>query len=155
MDSIANADISGFYSFFFKNIDPLIALWGAYLGFFDQTSAVTALAPNSKYDPDQIFLFHQSGGLALAMAFLSAAIPRQSNSVATWRILQFSLFLSDLAGVGGVVCALATQGRLAPALWTSDDVACGGTYLFLTLVRVFFLISTGGGIGAGRALKEK
>ncbi|KAF5566674.1 beta-mannosidase mndA [Fusarium phyllophilum] len=115
-----------FYAFFFKWIDPIIALGGAYLNFVDPIGAVTSMAPNSKYDPDQVFLFHQSGGLALAVAFLSAAIPRYSKDITVWRILQFSLLLSDLAGISGVGFAMARQGRLGGS-WTSDDWGCGGS----------------------------
>ncbi|KAF5592501.1 GMP synthase [Fusarium pseudocircinatum] len=115
-----------FYTFFFEWIDPIIALGGAYLNFIDPIGAVTSMAPNSKYDPDQVFLFHQSGGLALAVAFLSAAIPRYSKDITVWRILQFSLLLSDLAGISGVGFAMARQGRLG-GTWTSDDWGCGGS----------------------------
>ncbi|KAF5585428.1 beta-mannosidase mndA [Fusarium subglutinans] len=123
-----------FYAFFFKWIDPIIALGGAYLNFIDPIGAVTSMAPNSRYDPDQVFLFHQSGGLALAVAFLSATIPRYSQDIAVWGILQFSLLLSDLAGISGVGFAMARQGRLGGS-WTSDDWGCGGSYVFLTLER--------------------
>ncbi|KAJ3539053.1 hypothetical protein NM208_g5646 [Fusarium decemcellulare] len=146
---------SKFFTFFFKYVDPVIALGGAYLNFFDQNTAVTGMAPNSRYDPDQVFLFHQSGGLALAVAFLSAAIPRRSNDITTWRILQFSIFLSDLAGMSGAFFALLRQGRLAPTAWTSDDLGAGGTYVFLTLVRVAFLLYTQDGRNAGQFVKEK
>ncbi|CAJ0555475.1 Ff.00g055400.m01.CDS01 [Fusarium sp. VM40] len=132
-----------FYGFFFKWIDPVIALGGACLNFIDPIGAVTSMAPNSKYDPDQVFLFYQSGGLALAVAFLSAAIPRYSKDIAVWRILQFSLLLSDLAGVSGVGIAMARQGRLG-GTWTSDDWGCGGSYIFLTLVRLHFLAISNG-----------
>ncbi|KAI8664626.1 hypothetical protein NCS57_00503900 [Fusarium keratoplasticum] len=140
------ATIPPFYNFFFKYVDPLIALGGAYLNFFDPISAVTGMAPNSKYDPDQVFLFHQSGGLALAVAFISAVLPRHTTNVTTWRIIQFALFLSDLAGLSGIGCALWRQGRFAPANWTSDDIGCGGGYVFLTLVRLHFLLYTSGGV---------
>jgi hypothetical protein len=144
-----------FYTFFFKWIDPIIALGGAYLNFFDPIGAVTSMAPNSKYDSDQVFLFHQSGGLALTVACLSAAIPRYSKDITVWRILQFSLLLSDLAGISGVGFAMARQGRLG-GLWTSDDWGCGVSYVFLTLVRLHFLFLSQGitGMGDSQAVKK-
>ncbi|KAM0547556.1 hypothetical protein ACHAPJ_010300 [Fusarium lateritium] len=145
-----------FYTFFFKWIDPVIALGGAYLNFVDPVGAVTSMAPNSKYDPNQAFLFHQSGGLALAVAFLSAAIPRYSKDITTWRILQFALLLSDLAGISGVGTAMMRQGRLG-GTWTSDDWGCGGSYIFLTLVRLHFLFFTNGasGLSDGQTVKKQ
>ncbi|KAM5386394.1 hypothetical protein ACJZ2D_000357 [Fusarium nematophilum] len=154
MDSTATM-LPAFYGFFFRNIDPLIALWGAYLNFIDPASAVTSMAPNSTHDPNQVFLFHQSGGLALAVAFLSAAIPRRTSDITIWRVLQFSLFLSDMAGLSGIGCALMRQGRWGPATWTSDDIACGGSYLFLTLLRLHFLVCTQGARDASRSVKQK
>lgn len=92
------------------------------------------MAPNSKYDPEQAFLFHRSGGLASVVAFLSAAITRYFKDITVWGILQFSLLLSDLAGISGVGSAMARQGRLG-GTWTSDHWVCGGSYIFLALVR--------------------
>lgn len=143
MDSNNTASVPKFYSFFFKNIDPLIALYGVYLNFVDQEAAVTSMAPNSTYDPHQVFLFHQSGGLALAVSFLSAAIPRYSDDLTVWRVFQFAIFLSDLAGLSGIYNAMARQGRIAPSDWTSDDISCGLSYLFITLVRLLFLVRVG------------
>ncbi|KAL6915481.1 hypothetical protein FSHL1_006932 [Fusarium sambucinum] len=154
--STTNSKIFKFYTFFFKWIDPIIALGGVYLNFIDPNGAVTSMAPNSKYDPDQVFLFHQSGGLALAVAFLSAAIPRYSKDITVWRILQFSLLLSDLAGMSGVGFAMARQGRLT-GIWTSDDWGCGGTYVFLTLLRLNFLVFSYGiaGMSDNQTVKKQ
>ena len=154
--STTDSKIFKFYTFFFMWIDLIIALGGAYLNFIDPNGAVTSMAPNSKYDSDQVFLFHQSGGLALAVAYLSAAIPRYSKDITIWRILQFSLLLSDLAGISGLGSAMARQGRLG-GTWTSDDWGCGGTYVFLTLVRLHFLVLSQGttGMGDSQAVKKQ
>lgn len=147
--------VPGFYSFFFKNLDPLIALYGVYLNFIAPDLAVTAMAPRSQYDPDQVFLFHQSGGLALAVAVLSAVLPRYSKDLGVWKIFQFSLLLSDFAGLSGVYNALARQDRLHPASWTSDDKGCGGTYVAITLIRLLFVLGVGFGTPATGAAKKK
>ncbi|KAI9006184.1 hypothetical protein BC832DRAFT_592272 [Gaertneriomyces semiglobifer] len=140
---MATTTVPMFYSFFFKNLDPLIALYGVYLNFFDPSGAVTSMAPKSVYDPNQVFLFHQSAGLALAVAFISAALPRYTNDVGVWKIFQFGLLLSDFAGLSGVYNAMARQGRLSPETWTDDDKACGGTYVVLTLIRLMFVLGIG------------
>ncbi|ODA79749.1 hypothetical protein RJ55_05343 [Drechmeria coniospora] len=131
------------YVFFFKYLDPLTALYGAYLNFADPTAAVQALAPSSVYDPDQVFLFHQAGGLAIAIAVLTALVPRLSSDLVVWRILQGALLLSDFAGLSGIYFALARQDRLAPARWTADDFGCGSTYLVLTVIRLLFVLGVG------------
>lgn len=131
------------YVFFFKWLDPLTALYGVYLNFAAPQMAVQSMAPNSIYDPNQVFLFHQSGGLALAIAVLTAAIPRYSSDLSVWRILQFALLLSDFAGLSGIYHALERQGRLHPSTWTSDDQGCGGTYVVLTVVRLLFVLGVG------------
>ncbi|KAJ6788364.1 hypothetical protein PWT90_02900 [Aphanocladium album] len=135
--------VPGFYSFFFKNLDPLVALWGVYLNFVDPDAAIKAAAPASSYDQNQIFLFHQAGGLALAVAVVSAVLPRYSQDLGVWRIFQFALFLSDLAGLSGIYHSLANQGRLSPSSWTSDDKGLAGCYVMLTLIRGLFLLGAG------------
>lgn len=137
------ANVPAFYSFFFKNLDPIIALGGVYLNFFDPKSAVTSMAPASTYDPNQVFLFHQTGGFALAIAVMSAAIPRYTNDIGVWRIFQGALLLSDFAGLSGVYNAMARQDRLAPSAWTSDDKGCGGVYVAITVVRLAFMLGLG------------
>ncbi|XWW98738.1 hypothetical protein V2A60_006740 [Cordyceps javanica] len=134
-----------FYTFFFKNLDPLVALWGVYLNFADPDAAVKASAPASTYDPNQVFLFHQAGGLALAVAVVSAVLPRYSQDLGVWRIFQFALFLSDIAGLSGIYNSLASQGRLSPAAWTSDDKGLASSYILLTVVRALFLLGVGFG----------
>ncbi|EGX93267.1 beta-mannosidase mndA [Cordyceps militaris CM01] len=143
--------VPSFYSFFFKNLDPLIALWGVYLNFVDPDAAVKASAPASAYDPRQVFLFHQAGGLALAVAVVSAILPRYSQDLGVWRIVQFALLLSDVAGLSGIYHSLANQGRLGPAAWTSDDKGLAGSYLLLTVVRALFLL----GVGFGKPVAGK
>ncbi|KAM3471446.1 hypothetical protein MY5147_005812 [Beauveria neobassiana] len=135
--------VPGFYSFFFKNLDPLVALWGVYLSFVDPDAAVKASAPASTYDPSQVFLFHQTSGLALAVAVVSAVLPRYTQDLGVWRILQFALILSDIAGLSGIYNSLANQGRLSPTAWTSDDKGLAGSYLVLTVVRALFLLGVG------------
>ncbi len=135
--------VPGFYSFFFKNLDPLVALWGVYLNFADPDAAVKASAPNSTYDSNQVFLFHQAGGLALAIAVISALLPRYSQDLGVWRIFQGALFLSDIAGLSGIYHSLANQGRLSPSSWTSDDKGLAGCYVMLTVVRLLFLVGFG------------
>lgn len=139
------------YSFFFKNLDPLVALWGVYLNFVDPDTAVRASAPASTYDPNQVFLFHQTGGLALAIAVVSALLPRYSQDLGVWRIFQFALLLSDFAGLSGIYNSLANQGRLSPSTWTSDDKGLAGTYAMLTVIRALFLL----GVGFGRPAPAK
>lgn len=143
MATNTTASVPAFYRIFFKYVDPVIALFGVYLNFIDQDAAVKGMAPNSTYDPNTVFLFHQCGGLALAVSFLSAALPRYSDDLTVWKIFQFAIFLSDIAGVSGIYNAMARQGRLAPENWTSDDISTGGVYVLLTILRFLFVVEFG------------
>lgn len=139
------------YTFFFRWLDPLTALYGVYLNFADPDQAVKSMAPASSYDANQVFLFHQAGGLALAVAVLAAVIPRYSKDLNIWRLFQFALLLSDFAGLSGIYFALQRQGRLSPADWTSDDKGCGFTYVGLTVIRLLFVL----GVGFGKPAVKK
>ncbi|KIE00559.1 beta-mannosidase mndA, partial [Metarhizium majus ARSEF 297] len=101
------AAVPTLYTCFFAYADPLIALYGAYLNLLAPEQAVASMAPQSTYDPATVFLFHQAGGLALAVAVMSALVPRVSEDLAVWKVLQFSLLLSDAGGLseGRVLCA--------------------------------------------------
>ncbi|CAH0024746.1 unnamed protein product [Clonostachys rhizophaga] len=132
-----------FYRFFFKNLDPLVAMYGVYLNFFAQEMAVTGPAPNSHYDPDQVFLFFQCGGLALAIAFITAAVHRSTEDLKVWRAVQFALLLADIAALVGIYLSLSTQNRLAPSAWTDDDKGLLGSYIPLTLIRLAFILNVG------------
>lgn len=137
--------VPAFYTLFFSYVDPLIALYGVYLNFVDPSLAVTSTSPTSTYDPKTVFLFHQAGGLALSVAVMSALLPRFSDDLSVWKLFQFSLLLSDFAGLSGVYNALERQGRMEPAKWTGDDYGCGGTYVFITVVRLLFVLGVGFG----------
>ncbi|KAG8422380.1 hypothetical protein J3459_010430 [Metarhizium acridum] len=139
------AAVPTLYTCFFAYVDQLIALYGAYLNFLAPGQAVASMAPLSTYDPATVFLFHQAGGLALAVAVMSALVPRVSEDLAVWKVLQFSLLLSDVGGLSGVYFALQRQGRLEPRLWSADDRAVGGLYLFITAVRLAFVLGVGFG----------
>ncbi|VUC23991.1 unnamed protein product [Clonostachys rosea] len=132
-----------FYRFFFKNLDPLVAMYGVYLNFFAQEMAVNGPAPNSHYDPNQVFLFFQCGGLALAIAFITAAVHRATEDLNVWRAVQFALFLADIAALVGIYLSLSNQNRLAPSAWTSDDKGLLGSYVPLTLIRLAFILNVG------------
>ncbi|CAH0055710.1 unnamed protein product [Clonostachys solani] len=144
-----------FYRFFFKNLDPLVAMYGVYLNFFAQEMAVTGPAPNSHYDPDQVFIFFQCGGLALSIAFITAAIHRATEDLKVWRIIQFAILLADLAALVGIYLSLSTQNRLAPSTWTDDDKGLAGSYTALTLIRLAFILKIGFPQESGSEEKQK
>ncbi|UNI18863.1 Beta-mannosidase [Purpureocillium takamizusanense] len=135
------------YVLFFLYLDPLTALYGAWLHLADPSAAATAMAPRAAHDPAQAFVYRQAGGLALAVAALAAAVPRLSTDLRVWRALQAALLLADAVALSGAYEALRVGGRLtpAPASWTDDDVAVVGSYVGITLVRALFVLGVGFG----------
>ncbi|KAJ6438464.1 hypothetical protein O9K51_09056 [Purpureocillium lavendulum] len=135
------------YVLFFKYMDPLTALYGAWLHLATPAEAARALAPGAAHDPAQAFVYRQAGGLALAVAALAALVPRVSTDLRVWRALQASLLLADAAALSGAYEALRRGGRLWPldvgGRWTDDDVAVVGSYAVITLVRALFVLGVG------------
>ena len=131
-----------FYHYFFGYVDPIIASYGVYLNFLAPQEAVSGLAPRSVYDQNQVFLFHQAGGLAAAVAIVSALLPHVASAdTSVWKVVQLGLLVSDFAGLSGIYHALERQGRLTS--WTGDDAGIAGTYLLLTAIRAAFVLGVG------------
>lgn len=137
------ASVPSFYKFFFKNLDPLIALYGVYLNFFAQETAVTCAAPQSHYDPDQVFLVFQCGGLSLAFASIMASVHRCTDDLSVWRTVQFGILIADVAALGGLYLSLRTQNRPEPPAWTEDHTGLVGMYSVLAFIRLSFLLKLG------------
>ncbi|GJN75357.1 hypothetical protein PLICBS_009456 [Purpureocillium lilacinum] len=142
------------YVLFFLYLDPLTALYGAWLHLATPSVAATAMAPSAAHDPSQAFVYRQAGGLALAVAALAAALPRLSTDLRVWRALQAALLLADAAALSGAYEALRVGGRLgSTSTWTDDDVGVVGSYAVITLVRALFVL--GVGFGAPREEGEE
>lgn len=139
--------IPAFYRVFFTSIDPLIALSGAYLDYFDPETILASAFPRSgsyaKPTPPVTFLLKQAGGSFAMMAFLMIFMLRYTSDIKIWKMFEFGILMTDFTLFFSVFSALRATGRLSVS---SIGLEEWGTLLitgFVTVVRIAFL----GGLG--------
>jgi len=141
-----NPAIPGFYRIFFTWVDPVIALFGAYMSIATPAAMLNAYIPAalSAYDPQQAMIFQQLGGSLLGTAFTSAVLLRYAaGDVGVWRLVQASILIVDAVLGYSIWDGLRSQGRLSLAGMRFEDwgdvVLTGG----VALVRTLFLLRVG------------
>lgn len=135
--------IPTFYRILFTWIDPIVAIWGAYLDFFEPDMVLNSFIPNSARNPDHDLLFQQLGGGMLNIAFVQAILLRYTNDIKIWKIIQAANLIVDIVMMYSLGAALMHQGRLSPADWRGEDWGCLGITGFATIVRIFFVAEVG------------
>ncbi|KAK7188665.1 hypothetical protein DPSP01_013309 [Paraphaeosphaeria sporulosa] len=143
-------EIPACYRIFFTSIDPLIALSGAYMDYFDPETILASAFPRSgsyaKPTPPVTFLLMQAGGSFIMMAFLMVFMLRYTSDVKIWKMFQFGVLVTDFTLFFSLFGALEGTGRLNVGAVRWEE---WGTIIitgFLTLLRLAFL----GGFGFGK-----
>lgn len=139
------------YLLWFKWLDPLICTWTVYMNLFTQDMVLNTFVPNATRNPAHDTLFHQMAGNFAALAILSAALPRMTQDLRLWKLLQFSIFVVDLFGLYTVWWNLSTQGRLELGAWRGDDWGTVLLTVAATVIRGAFLAEVGFGGRVKRA----
>lgn len=149
--------IPAFYRVFFTSIDPLIALSGFYVDFFDPETLITSLFPAShpaaRVTPSHTMILHQLGGSLLMMAFLSAFMLRRTHDVAVWKIFEFGILITDYTLFHSHWVGLGAQNRLAVENIRWEEWGTFAITGFVTVVRILFLAGVGFG-NSGSMLKK-
>ncbi|KAF2166926.1 hypothetical protein M409DRAFT_22978 [Zasmidium cellare ATCC 36951] len=134
-----------FYRVAFLIIDPLIAVWGAYMNIFTPQVTVNAFVPSSlsPYQPLQSFLLHQIAGGLLTCAILDVFLLRQTNELWIWRTQQWAQLAYDVVILGSQAYSWGLQGRLSLAVLRVEDYGSFAITALVGLVRTLFLVGAG------------
>jgi hypothetical protein len=149
--------IPAFYRIFFTSIDPLIALSGAYMDFFDPETILASSFPRTSFyakpTPPVTVLLTQAGGAFLMMAFLMVFMLRYTDDVNLWKMFEFGILVTDLTLFFSLYGALEGQRRLNVGGIRWEEWGTMVITGFVTVVRIAFL----GGLGFGKTkrLREK
>jgi hypothetical protein len=142
--------IPAFYRIFFTSIDPLIALSGAYMDFFDPATILASYFPRSslyaKPTPPITILLTQAGGAFFMMAFLMVFMLRYTSDVKIWKMFEFGILVTDFTLFYSLYGALEGQGRLNVGAIRWEEWGTIAITGFVTVVRIAFL----GGLGFGK-----
>ncbi|KAF2193417.1 hypothetical protein K469DRAFT_550987, partial [Zopfia rhizophila CBS 207.26] len=135
--------ILAFYRIYFTRIDPLIALFSAYLDYFDLDMVLTSVFPKSVSQPDHNMLLHQLGGFMLNYAFLDIFLLPYTKDIKVWKSVEIGILLTDFAFLNSLCVGLSVQGRLAPTAWRWEELGSLAITGSATLARILFLAEVG------------
>ncbi|KAL5319171.1 hypothetical protein ACEPPN_012220 [Leptodophora sp. 'Broadleaf-Isolate-01'] len=146
------ANIPIFYRIFFLYIDPLICLIGVYTYFFDHATFIESGTPHSisatvadtqHLSPLEQFLLPALGSYALCIFGIQILLLHQFHDVKIWRIVMFSILLTDL-GLSYVVYSADPLGFWDVRGWTGGDWTNNGILGAVIAIRTAFLLGIGG-----------
>ncbi len=140
-----------FYRIFFLYIDPLICLLGVYTFFFDHPTYITNGTPHSlsstiqdqNLTPLEKFLLSALGSYALCIFGVQILLLHQFHDVRIWRIVMFSILLTDL-GLLYTVYTVDPSAFWAVRGWTGGDWSNNGILGLVIAIRSAFLLGIGG-----------
>ncbi|KAF2440284.1 hypothetical protein P171DRAFT_435110 [Karstenula rhodostoma CBS 690.94] len=139
--------IPTFYRIFFTSIDPLIALSGAYMDFFDPETILASSFPRASLyaepTPPITVLLRQAGGAFIMMAFLMVFMLRYTEDVKIWKMFELGILVTDFTLFYSLYGALEGQGRLDVGAIRWEEWGTIVITGFVTVVRIAFL----GGLG--------
>lgn len=137
--------IPTFYRISFLIIDPLIAVWGAYMNVFTPSITVDAFVPSSlsPYQPLQSFLLHQIAGGLITCAILDVFLLRKTNELWIWQTQQWAQLAYDMVILSSQVYSWGQQGRLSVGQLRAEDWVSFGITATVGIVRVLFLARIG------------
>ncbi|KAK0124187.1 hypothetical protein ONS95_009169 [Cadophora gregata] len=136
-------EIPAFYRIFFLYIDPLVCLSGIYVLFFDHATYLTSSVPHAipvkTIDPLTRYLLTALGSYCLCIFGIQIFLLRQFLDIKIWRIVMFSILLTDLSLLYGVY-ATDPKGFCDVGGWTSGDWTNNGILLTVIGIRSSFLL---------------
>ncbi|KAK1049831.1 hypothetical protein LTR74_017186 [Friedmanniomyces endolithicus] len=145
---MASQRISPFYRIFFTTVDPLIALTGFISALFFPNFLLSTYSPTATIPPaiETTELLNILAGFYLSVVPLQIFLLRaRPQDLTVWRVLQFSVLITDVAVLGATMTALSAQGRLQPSRWRLEEAGSVALTAGVGLIRIAFLISLGMG----------
>ena len=128
----ASASIPLRYRILLLYMEPIFALGGVFLCFFDPGRYVSTMTRDavSSIDPRTTFIYTELAGGWLHFAFTEAVVLRLVDDLRIWRLLCVGMLMSDLAYCHS--CAEAVGGWMAwldLSKWTTEDWTVTVTYV--------------------------
>ncbi|OIW33040.1 hypothetical protein CONLIGDRAFT_651819 [Coniochaeta ligniaria NRRL 30616] len=147
------ATLPSIYRLTLTTLEPLFALNGALLAFFNPQSYLSTMTRDTAtLTPGTRFLYTELGGAWLYFAFVEAVVLRQFDDLRLWRLLCAAMLLSDVAYCRSVAQAVGGWGQwVVLSDWTAADHAVFWSTAPCALVRVLVVL----GIGARKVPAAK
>lgn len=131
-------------NFYFTVIEPIAALGGVYMCFWQPLRFVTGtISPTHVVLSDvEKALIAQMGGLYGLFTVMGALILRNSRDCGVWRNVAIGCALSDIGHLYGATIVQGLDHALSCWLWTAEDwLNFGSLYAGLALRLAFLLVT--------------
>lgn len=138
----ATATLPALYRITLLYIEPLFALNGAFMVFFQPTKYASLMTRGSApYDAASQHLYTQVGGAWLYFAFIEAVVLRLHDDLCLWQLLCIGMLLSDVAYSWSVVQGLGGwENWVKVGEWCLSDWTLLLSTVPLAVVRVLILL---------------
>jgi len=151
------ASIPLLYRLFCLWIEPVLAIGGTYLCYFDQARFIQGTTPvligraNTALSPLNKLLLTEISGLYAFLALNEALVLRLSNDPNIWRAVEFSMCFSDLAHLWAIY--EGSPAEFVDVLrWRGEDWINIGSLFVGLAIRVAVVL--GVGFGSGQEKKK-
>ncbi|KKY29595.1 putative beta-mannosidase mnda [Diaporthe ampelina] len=133
MPALKKDRIPLFYRIFFTWVDPAISIPSIWAHFATPDFILDTYIPKavSVRNPDHDMLFFHLAGSFMTIAVMSAVLLRYTSDLGVWRIVQAGIVLYDFEILYSTWHFLRKPGRLAPAVWRSED---WGNLVFIAVI---------------------
>lgn len=146
VSATATSTIPLLYRIILLYIEPLFALNGAFMVFFQPAKYADLMTRSSiLYDPSSQHLYTQIGSLWLLFAFNEAVILRLYDDVRLWKLLCVSMLLSDAGHNWSMVQGLGGWSQwVKVGEWEASDWTLFLSTTPLMVVRILVLLQSSG-----------
>ncbi|KAF7909072.1 uncharacterized protein EAE98_010806 [Botrytis deweyae] len=146
--------IHPFYRIFLLYIEPILALSGAYLAYFEPYKFIHGTAPSSLSEnfvslsstltPDPVIQFLSTDIAALYVLFTinEAVVLRLTRDYSVWKTVVFAMLLCDVGHFWGIYKA-DSVGIFNVGEWSTEELINYGILGFGSALRIAFLLGFG------------
>ncbi|KAJ8058745.1 hypothetical protein OCU04_011736 [Sclerotinia nivalis] len=148
--------INPIYRIFLLYIEPVMALGGAYLAYFQPAKFILSTAPSTislpftslttstLLSPDPVIKFLSTDIAALYVLFTinEVVVLRLTRDYSVWKAVVFAMFVCDMGHILGIYEA-DPVGSLNVVGWTTEEQINNGILAFGLILRLAFLLGFG------------
>lgn len=130
------------YRFVFLWFEPLAALGGTFLLWFNPEMILNTMSPMSRFAPDNKVIYDQLAATYALFAYNEAILLRSTNDLRVWRTVVIGILLCDAMHM---YASWAVLGSVfwSPGAWRWEDWVNLGSLWGQGAVRVAFLAGVG------------
>ncbi|KAL7787141.1 hypothetical protein V8C37DRAFT_390763 [Trichoderma ceciliae] len=131
------------YRALFLYVEPVEALFGAWLLHFRPVTFLKTMSPVAKYTTDNQIIYDQLAAAYVLIAFVGAIILRNTNDLRVWKWMLIGNLVCDTLHLYGSWATLGGAVFWDPRIWRPEDWANLVTLWGQAAVRLAFVAGVG------------